>query len=161
MTGGWRRWTSRPGWSKRTLYIFILETIGTQELILVGLVALIVFGPRKLPQMARKFGKMMTEFRKVSNDFRATWEREVAFEDRKPDRAEREPANITGALPENTIGQAESAEVPLDREDLLPKVEEVSAEAFEGITSGETGSHAADKDEEEDESSVLDKQNWL
>ncbi len=41
------------------------------------MVALIVFGPRKIPEMARKAGKIMAEFKKVSSDFRATWEQEV------------------------------------------------------------------------------------
>ena len=38
-------------------YLFILESIGTSELLLIGLVALIIFGPRKLPELAR----MLTE----------------------------------------------------------------------------------------------------
>ncbi len=41
------------------------------------MVALIVFGPRKIPELARKAGKILAEFKKVSSDFRATWEDEV------------------------------------------------------------------------------------
>jgi TatA/E family protein of Tat protein translocase len=51
-------------------YAFILESIGTSELILIGLVALIVFGPRKLPEFARTLGKMMNEFRRSTDDFK-------------------------------------------------------------------------------------------
>lgn len=43
--------------------------------------ALIFFGPRKLPQLSRTLGKNLAEFRKVSEDFKRTWEREVAMED--------------------------------------------------------------------------------
>ena len=61
-------------------YIFILESIGTSELLLIGLVALIVFGPRKIPELARTLGKVMTEFRRSTDDFKKTWEREAGLE---------------------------------------------------------------------------------
>lgn len=59
----------------------ILESIGTSELILIGIVALIFLGPRKMPQLARKIGKMMAEFRGTANEFKSTWEREAGFEE--------------------------------------------------------------------------------
>lgn len=62
------------------LYLFILESIGTSELMLIGLVALIVFGPRKIPELARTIGKVMTEFRRSTDDFKKTWEREAGSE---------------------------------------------------------------------------------
>ena len=61
-------------------FAFILETIGSTELIFILVVALILFGPRKLPQLARSMGKGLAEFRKASDDFKRTWEREVALE---------------------------------------------------------------------------------
>jgi sec-independent protein translocase protein TatB len=63
------------------MYLFILESIGTSELILIGIVALIIFGPRKLPQMARTLGKMMAEFRSATNEFKTTWQKEASFEE--------------------------------------------------------------------------------
>lgn len=63
------------------MYLFILESIGTSELILIGLVALIIFGPRKLPQMAKTLGKMMAEFRSATNEFKTTWQKEASFEE--------------------------------------------------------------------------------
>ena len=61
------------------MYLFILESIGMSELILIGMVALIVFGPRKLPEMARTVGKTMADFRKTTNEFKETWEKEASF----------------------------------------------------------------------------------
>ena len=62
------------------LYIFILESIGTSELLLIGMVALIIFGPRKLPEMMRTVGKTIAEFKRSTNDFKQSWEKEVDFE---------------------------------------------------------------------------------
>lgn len=61
------------------MYLFILESIGTSELILIGVIALIVFGPRKLPQMAKTIGKTMADFRRTTNEFKSTWEKEAEF----------------------------------------------------------------------------------
>ena len=62
------------------MFLFIFESIGTQELLLIGIVALIFLGPRRMPEIARKLGKMMSDFRNTTNEFKATWEREVNFE---------------------------------------------------------------------------------
>ena len=62
------------------MFLFIFESIGTQELLLIGIVALIFLGPRRMPEMARKLGKMMSDFRSATSEFKSTWEREVNFE---------------------------------------------------------------------------------
>lgn len=63
------------------MYLFIGESLGWQELIVIGVVALIVLGPRRIPEVAKKIGKTMAEFRKITNDFKSTWETEVAITD--------------------------------------------------------------------------------
>lgn len=55
-------------------------TLGGQEIIFILIIALIVFGPRKLPEMGKSLGKMMAEFRKASADFKRTVEDEVEAE---------------------------------------------------------------------------------
>jgi TatA/E family protein of Tat protein translocase len=57
------------------LLFLIGESLGMQELIMIGVIALIIFGPRKLPQIARTIGKTMAEFRKATNEFRSTWDK--------------------------------------------------------------------------------------
>jgi len=52
-------------------------TLGGPELFLILVVALIVFGPRKLPEIGKSLGKMMAEFRKASQEFQRTIETEV------------------------------------------------------------------------------------
>ncbi len=63
------------------MYLFILESLGTSELLLIGIVALMFLGPRKLPGLARKAGKLMAEFRGTASEFKETWQREVNFEE--------------------------------------------------------------------------------
>src|SRR5438093_10431886 len=55
-------------------------TIGGPEIFLILVVALIVFGPRRLPEIGKSVGKMLAEFRKASNDFKRTIEDEVEAE---------------------------------------------------------------------------------
>jgi Tat protein translocase TatB subunit len=55
-------------------------TLGGPELFLIFVVALIVFGPRKLPEIGKSIGKMMAEFRRASNEFKSTIESEVEAE---------------------------------------------------------------------------------
>lgn len=62
------------------MFALIFETLSTTELLFILVIALIFFGPRKLPQLARSMGKGLAEFRKASDDFKRTWEREVALE---------------------------------------------------------------------------------
>ena len=90
-------------------------TLGGPELFLILVVALIIFGPRKLPEMGRSLGRMMAEFRKASSEFQRTIEEEV-----DADRAKRaeppsslpppEPPKASGGTPAETPSAA--AETP-------------------------------------------------
>lgn len=48
--------------------------IGLQEMLIIGVLALLVFGPSKLPELGRMFGRAMREFRRASDEFRSTVE---------------------------------------------------------------------------------------
>lgn len=62
------------------MFLFIFEGLGTNELILILIVALVIFGPRKLPQLSRSLGKSLADFKRASEDFKQTWEKEVERE---------------------------------------------------------------------------------
>jgi TatA/E family protein of Tat protein translocase len=64
--------------------LLIFEFLGTTELMVIALVALIIFGPRKLPEIGRTVGKSIAEFKRASDDFKRTWEYEVEVERRRP-----------------------------------------------------------------------------
>jgi sec-independent protein translocase protein TatA len=57
--------------------------IGFQEMVLIFIVALLIFGPKKLPELGRSFGKGVAEFRKASAELRSTFQREMDNIDRE------------------------------------------------------------------------------
>jgi TatA/E family protein of Tat protein translocase len=61
--------------------LLILESLGSTELLFILIMALVFFGPRKLPQLSRSLGKNLAEFRRASEDFKRTWEKEVSLEE--------------------------------------------------------------------------------
>jgi Tat protein translocase TatB subunit len=58
-------------------------SLGGPEVLLLFVIALLLFGPRKLPEIGRMVGRSVAEFRKATNEFRSTLEREVEIEDLK------------------------------------------------------------------------------
>ena len=62
--------------------------IGMQEMIVIFLVALVLFGPKKLPELGRTIGKALTEFRRASSDLKASFEREMHNLEREADLKE-------------------------------------------------------------------------
>lgn len=57
--------------------LLFFEFLGTSELLVVLVVALIIFGPRKLPELGRSLGSAMRQFRDASDSFKRTWETEA------------------------------------------------------------------------------------
>ena len=52
-------------------------TFGFSEMFFIAVLALLLFGPRKLPEMARTLGKFMAEFKKASNQFQGQFQEEI------------------------------------------------------------------------------------
>lgn len=67
------------------------------HMIVLFIVVLVVFGPHKLPELARGLGKLMAEFRKASTDFRSAFEQEMRDMERQTLQAERKKAAETVA----------------------------------------------------------------
>ncbi len=57
--------------------------IGMPELIIIFVIALIIFGPRKLPELGRSLGRSLAEFKKASNELKSTLEEEIRLEEQK------------------------------------------------------------------------------
>jgi len=58
-------------------------SIGMPELMVIFVIALIIFGPRKLPDLGRSLGRSISEFKRASNELRTTLDEEIRLEDQK------------------------------------------------------------------------------
>ena len=54
-----------------------MGSLGAQEMVFIFLLALLIFGPKKLPELGKTIGKALTEFRRASSELKSTWEREM------------------------------------------------------------------------------------
>jgi len=55
----------------------LMGPLGFTEMIVIFIVALLVFGPKKLPELGNSLGKGIREFRKATNDLKSTWDEQV------------------------------------------------------------------------------------
>jgi TatA/E family protein of Tat protein translocase len=89
--------------------------LGVPELLLILAVALIVFGPRKLPEIGRTLGKALGEFRRATDDLKNTIEREVRLEELKqigPSIVPFEAVSRTEPSPPSTLTPAPDPPAP-------------------------------------------------
>ncbi len=132
----------------KMFYLFILESIGTSELLLIGLVALIIFGPRKLPELARMLGKARNEFKRTTDDFKETWLREVDFESE-----EKQIGGLNTMTTENTIQRTDGA---IKNEIVAPQIKEISQADL-----GKNHSEEKSEIPERAKNSLTEKRDWL
>lgn len=57
--------------------------VGVPELIIIFTIALIIFGPRKLPELGKSLGKSLAEFKRASNELKNTLDEEIRIEERR------------------------------------------------------------------------------
>ena len=65
-----------------------MGSIGMPEMVVILVIALIIFGPRKLPELGKSLGKSLAEFKRASNDLKTTLEEEIRVEERQVKTAE-------------------------------------------------------------------------
>lgn len=111
-----------------------VANLGIADSLLLMVLALVVFGPRRLPEIGRKIGKLMYEFRKASNDFKFQMEEEL----RNSEEAERRKALEAQqaedhkrllALEEKARQNESGTETPVNKEAELAAAAEASADA--------------------------------
>jgi sec-independent protein translocase protein TatA len=79
-------------------------SMGMTELVIILVIALIIFGPRKLPELGRSLGKSIGEFKKASNELRSTIEEEIRVEEtRVPHPAAAPPPSPVAPTPTATV----------------------------------------------------------
>ena len=141
------------------MFAFILEGLGSTELLFILVIALIFFGPRKLPQLARSMGKGLAEFRKASDDFKRTWEREVALETERVDNtmlaAEQQSAYEAPESFSQPALETPDSELVVARQDTSDTTWETPPEPVE------VPAEAARADATQAEPLPMRKQEWL
>jgi TatA/E family protein of Tat protein translocase len=91
--------------------------LGFPEMIFIFLLALLVFGPKKLPEVGRQIGKALAEFKRASNEFKSQLETEIR--NLELDEASKQHAVTPTILPpERSIAMGTAASVP---EESAPK----------------------------------------
>ena len=78
--------------------------IGMPELIIIFVIALIIFGPRKLPELGKSLGRSLAEFKRASNDLRHTLEEEIRVEETRQDSPKEASSTKTDTPPKTDEG---------------------------------------------------------
>jgi len=134
------------------LFLFVFESIGTPELLFIGIIALVFLGPRKLPEIARKMGKLMTEFRGTANEFKETWQREVDLEQ------EVKAFDVSDLTADDPIPRTNSATTTA-AEPAAPAIKEIDPAKFDEIAASAAEADAVT--EQAESAKPDDKRNWL
>jgi TatA/E family protein of Tat protein translocase len=82
--------------------------IGMPELVIIFVVALIIFGPRKLPELGKSLGRSINEFKRASNELKNTLEDEIRVEEQRTTP----PPRATTPTPVTSEGKQADATVP-------------------------------------------------
>ena len=83
-------------------------SIGTPELLVILVIALIIFGPRKLPELGRSLGRSLKEFKRASNELTHTLDEEIRMEERKSAERQQAPEAPTVTHPADAVPRSSS-----------------------------------------------------
>jgi sec-independent protein translocase protein TatB len=95
--------------------LLILESLGSTELLFILVIALVFFGPRKLPQISRSLGKNLAEFRRASEEFKRTWDREANLEDAGSPALSAESSILNPEITDRPLQAPNISSVPPDQ----------------------------------------------
>src|SRR5437868_6204327 len=90
----------------------MLGSIGMPELIIIFLIALVIFGPRKLPELGKSLGKSLAEFKRASNELKSTLEEEIRMEEHRIDAPKTQSTTVAPAPVSAPAAQAGPTDVP-------------------------------------------------
>ena len=113
-------------------------TLGVPEMAVIFILALVLFGPKKLPELGRTIGKAMTEFRRASNDLKATFDREMHTLERENREIQASTRDTVKEIYDHALPPAESIWNPMDQHETATPPSTVGASEVLGAESTET-----------------------
>ncbi len=119
-----------------------MGSLGMPEILIILVIALIVFGPRKLPELGKTLGQSLAQFRRASEDFKRQWEDEVAIERQRIDAPPPAPADNTSYSVSASASAAEIQTGAPEEPSLVPPAGEAPVIAHHE----ETAAHETKRD---------------
>ncbi len=118
-----------------------MGTLGVGEMAVIFILALVLFGPKKLPELGKTIGKAMTEFRRASNDLKATFDREMHSLERENQSLQQATRKVTREIADTVSYEHPPADTswnPLDQEQTATQPATVGASEVSGAESNGT-----------------------
>ena len=118
-----------------------MGSLGMPEILVILVIALIIFGPRKLPELGKTLGQSLAQFRRASEDFKRQWEDEVQMEHHRieapaPARVEHESDSAAAST-----NAEETITSPLEEPSHIPTASEAPVVAHHEETAAKETKH--------------------
>lgn len=94
----------------------MIGSLGVPELLFILVIALLIFGPRKLPEIGRTLGRALGEFRRATSDLKRTLDAEMSAEEFRSPPAKSGKAELSAAPEPPVASAAEPPEAPAAKE---------------------------------------------
>ena len=121
-----------------------MGSLGMPEILIILVIALIIFGPRKLPELGKTLGQSLAHFRRASEDFKRQWEDEVEIERRRiepptpgPVEHPDDSAGAEGTSPSADENTSQGSEISSDEAQPVPANLEATATAQQEATASQ------------------------
>lgn len=105
-----------------------MGNLGWTEILIILVIALIVFGPRKLPELGKSLGQSLAQFRRASEDFKRTWEEEVEVEKQRLEAPAPTPDPTVEYNSDPVYGATDSASIAAQEDSAVESAEATGSE---------------------------------
>lgn len=119
-----------------------MGSLGMPEILIILVIALIVFGPRKLPELGKSLGKSLAQFRRASEDFKRQWEDEVTIERQRIEAPAPAPVEHASYAAAESAGSEEIQTSASEEPSQIP----IASEASVAANHEETAAHETKRD---------------
>jgi len=118
-----------------------MGSLGMPEILVILVIALIIFGPRKLPELGKTLGQSLAQFRRASEDFKRQWEDEVEMEHHRIEAPAPAPIEHESHSTAESTNGAEPITSPMEEPSHIPTASEAPAVAHHEATAAKETKH--------------------